>query len=332
MVTMLTHDLNFQQIFKESSLFPLEQLLIHHTPSQTIAVLIHKLEKYSPNYSSAACRDYFTSDADFKICMDRHPFTKLLYNMWEDSSYDYLYDKMEQLLTDLSLDFIKTSPPNVLEYELAIKFIFNFVTKTCNLYEDEHLVYEAIYNDCRDYDWEFSSKQEEYIINCSHILLQTKETLRLSALQSTQTSVLPTTTEPTQPSEKPAMTTLPSKLQTTAVVQVDMHKAAAVQAATLELGETVLKSVKELIRPTLPPIAAVFLDTPFAELVIASSAAIVITALEPDNAKAKVISTAMLTCAYGSLLGKLKIATTVSDIISKIPDTLIDRIKGQTAE
>lgn len=332
MGTILTPDLNFQQISQESSLFPLEQLLSHHTPSQTIAVIIQKLKEYDSDNSAQACRDYFRSDANFRLCMEKHPLTKLLYTMWEDSSYSYLYDEMEQLLTALSLDFIKARPSNVLEYELAIKFIFDFVIKSCHLEEEERVLYEVIASAYPASEWEFTQDQYKYITKCLDILLRTKKTLSLSALQSTQTSILPTTTESTQPSEKPAMTTLSSKLQTTAVAQVDMHKAAAVQAATLELGETVLKSVKELIRPTLPPIAAVFLDTPFAELVIASSAAIVITALEPDNSKAKVISTAMLTCAYGSLLGKLKIATTVSDIISKIPDTLIDRIKGQTAE
>lgn len=173
MGTILTPDLNFQKMSQESSLFPSEQLLSHHTPYQTIAVIIQKLKEYDySKYSAQACRDYFKDDGNFEICMEKHPFTQLLYSMWENSSFDYIHDQMGQLLTKLSLDFIKDRPANVFEYELAIKFIFDFVIKSCYLEEEERLVYEVIYSAYPASEWEFTQDQYKYITKCSDTLTQ----------------------------------------------------------------------------------------------------------------------------------------------------------------
>jgi len=159
---------------------------------------------------------------------------------------------------------------------------------------------------------------------CDITLLQKADNYSSSELTQTLSSK-PTKTEPTEMTTQNSVIT---KTQTVIASQVDVHKDAMVQAALLEVGNTVLKTVKETIRPTLPPLAQAFLDNPIADLAIASGTAMVLTLVAPTDEKAKIAATAVLTVGYSNLLGKLQISDIISRTLGKIPDSLVKTVKG----
>jgi len=139
----------------------------------------------------------------------------------------------------------------------------------------------------------------------------------------------PTPTKPTQ--ESTVMTTITTKTQEVATKQVAVHTTAVVAATKLEIGRAAILLIKEQLRPHVPVMITVVLDTPIADLAIASSCSILATVVS-DDPRAKIVSESMLTVAYGELLQKMRLPELMSGVISKIPAKLFDVIEKSHQE
>ena len=134
-----------------------------------------------------------------------------------------------------------------------------------------------------------------------------------------------------QPQESTIMTAIVTKTQEVAVKQVTVHTTAVVAATKLEIGRAAILLIKEQLRPHVPVMITVVLDTPIADLAIASSCSVLATVVS-DDPRAKIVSEAMLTVAYGELLQKMRLPELMSGVISKIPAKLFDVVEKSQQE
>jgi hypothetical protein len=117
-------------------------------------------------------------------------------------------------------------------------------------------------------------------------------------------------------------------LKTTQVAQEQfaLHKDCATQGALLTIGETVLSATKQALKPHLPFIPQVLLEHPMADLVVASTMSLVLTAIKPGDQKAQIASKAVLTVGYTKAMGVLNLPEFVANLLSKVPDTLVKQV------
>jgi len=134
-----------------------------------------------------------------------------------------------------------------------------------------------------------------------------------------------------QPQESTIMTAIVTKTQEVATKQVTAHTTAVVAATKLEIGRAAILLIKEQLRPHVPVMVTVVLDTPIADLAIASSCSVLATVVS-DDPRAKIVSEAMLTVAYGELLQKMRLPELMSGVISKIPAKLFDVVEKSQQE
>lgn len=128
-----------------------------------------------------------------------------------------------------------------------------------------------------------------------------------------------------------AVVTKSQKAQAVVSEQAQIHVSAATTAAKLELGRGAILLIKDQIRPNMPAMLAVMLDTPVGDLAIASGCSVLATIVS-DDPRAKIVGEAMLTVAYGELLQKLKLPEMMSGVISKLPTNLFAAIEKAEAK
>jgi hypothetical protein len=142
-------------------------------------------------------------------------------------------------------------------------------------------------------------------------------------------SSISTVTQPTTDTEETTMAA-PKKSLTEAgkeviTDQAQEHAQAMILASKLEIGRMAIELIKEQLKPYVPPMAKVLLSTPFADLAIATSASAIVTVVS-DDPRAKVVSNAMLTVAYGEILQTMQIPEMINGVLSKIPKRLFDKL------
>jgi hypothetical protein len=167
--------------------------------------------------------------------------------------------------------------------------------------------------------WETSSRYDFP----EHDKIDTNIILDFISKNLKQPSVLPTSNK----QETNKMNTLLNTATTSIASQPNLHKDAVIQASLQEVGKIAIQATKEMVKPHLPPIAAMFIDHALADLVVASGIAVILTAVKPTDKKAIAISKAVLVVGYSKAIGTLQIPKFVSNLITSVPDDLITTIE-----
>jgi hypothetical protein len=125
-----------------------------------------------------------------------------------------------------------------------------------------------------------------------------------------------------QPQEDTVMTTATenatNKVQVILAGEAKSHSKAAIAGVKLELGRAAIQLIKAQLKPRMPAMLQVVMDTPVADLAIATSCSIIATVVTVDP-RAKILSEAMLTVAYGELLQKLQLPEMINGVLNTIP-------------
>lgn len=133
-------------------------------------------------------------------------------------------------------------------------------------------------------------------------------------------------TPPTQPNapwqsqEEVIMTnpTIATKAQFILAGEAQAHSKAALAGVKIELGRTAIQLIKAQIKPRMPAMVQMVMDTPVADLAIATSCSVIATIVTVDP-RAKILSEAMLTVAYSELLQKLQLPEMINGVLNAIP-------------
>lgn len=136
-----------------------------------------------------------------------------------------------------------------------------------------------------------------------------------------------TESKPVVEKEETKMASTPVKTKTS--VLIEKNKAAAIQAAKLEMGQIAVNRIVKLVQPKLPMMLRGYADTAVARIVVANLFTLAVQQYAPENEKAEIIADAMMQGAMVEFVKSFNIEQIIEQVTKGVDFT---RITGAESE